>query len=110
TAPAPTIHGWFPSMFLGRIQLPLVVYLFSFSLLSFYCFNAFVAEHGTVANFPGLVWVNLSGLWIWGIPLLALLRRPHWRIFSNMKSEVSQQSDYVGEREMAVTDSVGGAG
>ncbi len=53
-------------------NLPLAVRLLSFSMLSLYCFVSFAPAASRIANLKDFTWSDLTGAWIWGIPLLAL--------------------------------------
>ncbi len=53
-------------------NLPLAVRLLSFSMLSLYCFVSFAPAASRIADLKDFTWSDLTGAWIWGIPLLAL--------------------------------------
>jgi hypothetical protein len=53
-------------------RVPLAVHMLAFSMLSLYCFLAWFPAHIFVPMLPGFRWLYLSGLWAWGLPLLAI--------------------------------------
>ena len=56
----------------GFLRLPLAVHLFTFSLLSLYCFFTWKPLNTFVPGLPGFQWAFLRGLWVWALPFLAL--------------------------------------
>jgi len=55
------------------------VRLFSFSMLSLYCFSVWATFNSFVPGLPGFEWSYFSGLWAWILPLVAvalLIRSP----------------------------------
>ena len=59
--------------------IPLMVRLLTFSLLSLYCFYTWAAYNSTLFLLPGFRWAYWRGLWLWLLPLLALLIRVRLR-------------------------------
>lgn len=57
------------------LQLPLATRILAFSMLSLYCFTTWVTLYSSTPLLPGFLWNYLSGVWIWGLPLLALRLR-----------------------------------
>lgn len=57
------------------LQLPLATRILAFSVLSVYCFSTWGAWHTFIPLIPGFLWIYLSGVWIWILPLLALRLR-----------------------------------
>ncbi|HEU5227752.1 MAG TPA: hypothetical protein VFU49_08060 [Ktedonobacteraceae bacterium] len=68
------IGRWQQKPVFGILYLPLAARLFSFSMLFLYCFYAW-APHVTIPGLPGFEWPWLRGLFVWFIPLLAVLPR-----------------------------------
>ena len=56
----------------GVLQ-PFVMRLFTFSLLSVYCFFLWKPLYTGIPELPGFLWTYVRGFWIWTLPLLALL-------------------------------------
>jgi len=84
---APWFWPWYAVTFFGLFALievtdkgvsfgllhPFVVRIFTFSLLSVYCFLTWKPLHTVIPELPGFLWTYVRGLWIWILPLLALL-------------------------------------
>ncbi len=60
-------------------SIPQAVRLLAFSMLSLYCFYTWAAYNSTLFLLPGFRWAYWRGLWIWLLPLLALLLRARSR-------------------------------
>jgi len=57
----------------GLFRQPLAKYLLTFSMLSIYCFYTWGPHDSFIISWlPGFQWGNLSALWAWGIPFLAM--------------------------------------
>lgn len=54
------------------LRLPLATRLLTFSLLTLYCFFGWGPMHSAIPGLPGFLWTYLRGLWIWGLPMLAI--------------------------------------
>ncbi len=54
------------------INVPLAVRLLTLSILSMYCFLSFAPLNTPTPFLKHFVWTYLGGLWVWGLPLLAL--------------------------------------
>jgi len=52
---------------------PSVVRLFTFSLLCVYCLLTWKPLHTVIPGLPDFLWSYIRGVWIWTVPLLALL-------------------------------------
>jgi hypothetical protein len=52
---------------------PFGVRLFIFSLLTVYCFITWKPSHTDIPGLPYFLWAYIRGVWIWTVPLLALL-------------------------------------
>jgi hypothetical protein len=57
-------------------RIPVALHLLAFSMLSLYCLYAWAPAHTTLAGLGGFYWVDLRGLWVWAIPLLAIFWSP----------------------------------
>ncbi len=61
---------------LGSLRLSLATALLVFSMLSIYCFYTWGPYASFIPGLPAFRWGDLSGLWAWLIPLMALWRFP----------------------------------
>ncbi len=65
---------WQQKPVFGILHLPLAARLFSFSMLSLYCFYAW-GPRLIIPGLPGFQWSWVRGPVVWFIPLLAILPR-----------------------------------
>jgi len=68
---------------------PLVIRLFTFSLLTVYCFLTWKPLHTVIPGLPDFLWSYIRGLWIWTVPLLALLAVQLQPMLSSVVQKVS---------------------
>ena len=72
SVPADARPAWFPR-FDTMPGFPLVITLFTFSMLSIYWFFTWGPQHTSIPGLPHFHWSYLRGLWTWVFPLVALL-------------------------------------
>ena len=76
----------------GLLQ-PFAMRILTFSLLSVYCFLTWKPLHTVIPELPGFLWTYVRGLWIWTLPLLALLAIRLYSLLSGVLQNLSMLVD-----------------
>ncbi len=92
----------------GFLDQPLVAPILTFSLLTLYCFFGWGPMNSAVIGLPLYLWAYLRGLWVWALPLLAILvsRKPgitsRWQEQGKDMRRLIQQEMTEASRQFAV--------
>lgn len=59
--------------FQAQLLQPRVVRMFTFSMLTLYCFSTWGPQHTFIPFLPGFLCSSLSGIWSWALPFLSFV-------------------------------------